>query len=392
MSSSFSVGESEFGPGKALIIAEIGTGHGGDLAKARELLAAAADSGADCAKFQCVFAEEIIHPNTGIVPLPGGDIALYARFQELEEDEDFYAALKDEAEARGLLFLCTPFGVRSARLLRSLGCSAMKVASPELNHFPLLAELASYGLPTILSSGVSTLSDIDRALRYFESRLNEAGGSMAPGVPRAARSRAALLHCVTAYPAPSSDYNLRLLRHLGGIFDIPVGVSDHSLDPVLVPALSIAAGGTIVEKHICLSRADPGLDDPIALPPGDFSRMSKAIRQAQRSEAEVTIAALEAEYGTPAVEAALGDGVKRLAASEAANYRLTNRSLHAMRDIRRGEVFDPRNVAVLRSEKVLRPGLDPELLSVVMDREAARDIPSGEGIEWEDLGPLVGRR
>lgn len=375
MSGSFSIGDRRYGPGKALIIAEIGTGHGGDLGRARELLAAAAASGADCAKFQCVFADEIIHPNTGFVPLPGGKIALYERFIALQEDEDFYSALKEGAEALGLLFLCTPFGLRSARLLRKIGCEAMKVASPELNHFPLLDEIASYGLPTLLSSGVSTLSDIDRALRRFAAPRPEADS---PDV--------ALLHCVTAYPAPAADYNLRLLGSLGSLFGVAIGVSDHSLDPVLVPSLSIAAGGCIVEKHICLSRDDPGLDDPIALPPGDFAAMARAIRRAQSMDAAELIGELGAEYGKAEVEATLGDGIKRLAPSEAANYRRTNRSIHAMRDIERGEILDSGAMAILRTEKVLRPGLDPELFPALLDRRSARDIPAGEGIEWDDIG------
>ena len=239
MSATFSVGARRFGPGKALVIAEIGTGHGGDLAKARELIAAASESGADCVKFQCVFADEILHPHTGQVLLPGGAIALYDRFRQLEEDEDFYAALKEYAEATGLLFLCTPFGLRGARLLRRIECEAMKIASPELNHFPLLDEVASYGLPVILSSGVSVLGDIDRALGHFPARGANGVGD-APGV--------ALLHCVTSYPAPATEYNLRVLGSLGALFGLPIGVSDHSLDPVLVPALSIAAGGVIVEN------------------------------------------------------------------------------------------------------------------------------------------------
>jgi sialic acid synthase SpsE len=381
MTGNFKIGRRSYGPKASLIVAEIGTGHGGNLAKARELVEAAAEAGADCAKFQCVFADEIIHPNTGAVPLPGGSIALYDRFRALEAGEDFYAALKECVEARGLLFLCTPFGLRSAALLRRIGATAMKVASPELNHFPLLDELASYGLPTILSSGVSTLADIDRALRRFapfSPRSEPPVGDGAPGV--------ALLHCVTAYPAPASDYNLRLLRPMGSLFGIPVGVSDHSVDPVLVPALSIAAGGCIVEKHICLSRDDPGLDDPIALPPADFARMSRAIRQAESAAPAETVAALSAEYGKDAVEAALGDGVKRLAPSEAANYRRTNRSIHALREIRRGERLEAGDLAILRTEKILRPGLDPELLPLIAGRAALRDIPSGEGLEWADVG------
>lgn len=376
MARTFTIGDSAYGEGRAFVIAEIGTGHGGSSTKARELIAAAAESGADCAKFQCVFADEIIHPNTGVVPLPGGDIPLFDRFRELEEEEEFYADAKSYAESKGLVFLCSPFGLRSARLLRDIGSVAMKVASPELNHFPLLDEIASYGLPTILSSGVSRLSDIDRALRRFDG----------PPEGRGARGALALLHCVTSYPAPPSDYNLRVLASLGSLFGLPVGVSDHSLDPFLVPCLSIAAGGSIVEKHICLSRDDQGLDDPIALAHEDFAAMVRALRKAQSSRPEETIAALASDYGEAAVEAALGDGVKRLAPSEEANYRRTNRSIHAMRDIGRGEAFSAGDLAILRTEKILRPGLDPELLPVLAGRVAMRDIASGEGVEWEDVG------
>lgn len=381
MAASFSIGDRGYGSGKTLVVAEIGTGHGGDFAKARDLIAAAAESGADCVKFQCVFADEIIHPNTGRVELPGGSIALYDRFLELEEDEAFYAAAKECAESLGLEFLCTPFGSRSARLLRGIGCKVIKVASPELNHFPLLDEIASYGLPVILSSGVSTLADIDRALRRFAGRLAGSREST-----EGATSDLALLHCVTSYPAPASEYNLRLLSSLASLFGLPVGVSDHSMDPVLIPTLSVAAGGIIVEKHICLSRKDPGLDDGIALPPESFADMVRAIRRAQALNPDETIAALKAEYGEAQIEASLGDGVKRLAPSESANYRRTNRSVHAVRAIRAGEVLAEVDLAVLRTEKVLRPGLDPELLPILTGRIAARDIPSGEGVEWADLG------
>ncbi|HET7838798.1 MAG TPA: N-acetylneuraminate synthase family protein [Rectinemataceae bacterium] len=370
-----------YGPGRVLVIAEIGTGHGGDPAKAAELCAAAAEAGADCAKFQCVIASEIIHPKTGVVPLPGGDIALFERFRELELDEGFYAAAKEAAEARGLVFLCTPFGLESARLLRRLGVAAMKVASPELNHLGLLDELASYGLPTILSSGVSTLADIETALARLAPPSGEGpAGGVAPGL--------ALLHCVTAYPAPAEDYNLSLLGAYASLFGVPVGVSDHSLDPVLVPALSVAAGGVIVEKHICLSREDPGLDDPIALPPADFARMTASVRAAQTSPAADTVEGLSSAYGRLRVERVMGDGVKRLAPSERANYGRTNRSIHALRDIAEGEAFGPGNLALLRTEKVLKVGLAPALLDAISGRRARRAIPSGEGIEWEDVGDL----
>jgi len=374
---SFEAGGKFFHPGNPLVIAEIGTGHGGDPVKASELLHAAREAGADCAKFQHVYAREIIHPRTGIVPLPGGPVALFDRFRAMETGPGFFESLKEKSESLGLLFLCTPFGVRSARELSGIGVRAFKVASPELNHFELLDEIARTGLPAILSSGVSTLGDIERALERFRSP-----DGIAWTVPLA------LLHCVTAYPAPEEDYNLRVLSSLSSLLGLAVGVSDHSRDPILVPALAVCTGASVVEKHICLSRADPGLDDPIALPPEEFRRMSDAIRSAA-ADPRSAQQALTREYGTDRVETVLGDGRKRLAHSERANYGRTNRSLHALRSISRGESFTPRNVAALRTEKVLRPGLGPEFLGVVLGRRAARDVPDGEGIEWGDVGGTV---
>jgi sialic acid synthase SpsE len=331
------------------------------------LIDAAAESGAGCAKFQYVYADEIIHPETGIVPLPSGDVRLYDMFKRLERDQDFYRRLKAKTESRGLIFLCTPFGAQSARELVSLEPSILKIASPELNHLPLLRQAAESGIPTILSSGVSTLSDIETALSFFSSPI-------------------ALLHCVTAYPAPASDYNLRLLKNLGGVFGLPIGVSDHSLDPLLVPLLSLSCSGSIIEKHICISRKDPGLDDPIALDPQDFLKMSKAIRRAAGMSDAAIVEELSSEYGKPAVEAALGDGVKRLAASERDNYGRTNRSLHAMGKIEPGEVFGAGNVGILRTEKILRPGLHPASLDHILGRRASRAVPAGQGITWGDVG------
>jgi sialic acid synthase SpsE len=363
----FSIGDAAFGSdGRCLLIAEIGTAHGGSLNKAYELISAAKEAGADCAKFQMVFADEIIHPRTGSVLLPGGNVRLFDRFKAVEKDEDFYLYLKEYAEKLGLIFLCTPFGIRSARSLRNIGVTCFKIASPELNHFELLDEVASYKLPTILSSGVSMLGDIERALARF-------GGN------------AALLHCITSYPAPEEEYNLRVLGSLQSVFGVPVGVSDHSLDPVLVPALSVAAGGCIVEKHFTLSRTDGGLDDPIALTPEDFSLMAQAVRKVEGKEREEAIDSIASEFGRERVERVLGTGIKTLAPSEKLNYERTNRSIHARRAIRAGEALSGDNIAVLRTEKILRPGLPPDWMERLEGKKAARDIPDGEGVTFDDL-------
>jgi sialic acid synthase SpsE len=365
----FVVDNSVYGPGRVLIIAELGTSHGGSSAKARELIDAAAASGADCVKFQIVYADEILHPNTGEVALPGGSIGLYDSFKKLERDIGFYAGLKTYVESRGLLFLASPFGPRSARELRSLTPRLLKIASPELNYTGLLTELASYGLPALLSTGVSRLADIEAALEIFPP------------------DRSCLLHCVTAYPAPERDYNLRLLPALAAVFGCAVGLSDHSLDPELVPALGAVMGAAVIEKHFCLSRDDPGLDDPIAQDPADFARMVRAVRRASSHSPDAALEAIAGERGRDTVEAVLGDGVKRLAPSERANYERTNRSIHALRDIAAGEILNAEDFAALRTEKILRPGLHPRWEKKLVGRKTTRFIPAGEGIVAEDLLP-----
>jgi sialic acid synthase SpsE len=318
-----------------------------------------------------VYADEILHPNTGEVPLPGGRVRLYDRFKQLEMPVDFFAEMKERGEKKGLLFLCTPFGIQSARDVRALNPAALKIASPELNYTALLREIASYNLPVFLSSGVSKLSDIEEALSAL---------SNAP---------VCLLHCVTAYPAPPREYNLRALRSLSAVFGVPTGVSDHSMDAALVPSVAAAVGAAAIEKHFCLSRKDSGLDDPIALDPNDFAVMVKAVRETEGAAAERgTRAALEEikrERGEDMVEAVLGDGVKRLASSEEANYTRTNRSLHALCDIREGEIIARDMIACLRSEKALRPGLPPSWEEKIIGRRARAFIPAGEGVRFEDV-------
>jgi sialic acid synthase SpsE len=350
-----------------LVVAELGTSHQGDVSRARELVDAAVEAGAQCVKFQLVHAEELLHPLSGVVDLPTGKVALYERFKTLERDGAFYAQVKAYTEGRGALFLCTPFGTRSARELKDLGVTALKIASPELNHLPLLREAASYGLPLFLSSGVSTLGDIERALAVT------------------GKDRTVLMHCITSYPAPEEQYNVSVLQSLRRVLGVEVGLSDHSLDPVLVPVCGVLEGACVIEKHFTLSRKGAGLDDPIALEPAAFRGMVRAIREAEAARGPKARRRLEATYGSARVAAVLGTGVKDLAPAERENYGRTNRSLHAMREIAQGETIQEKDVGVLRTEKVLRPGLGPEFLPLAVGARAKRRIPDGEGIQWPDL-------
>lgn len=350
------------------IIAEIGTAHQGDLKQAEKLIRAAARSGADCAKFQIVYAREILHPETGLVELPGGSTPLYKVFEALERDASFYRDLKDLTEGEGIEFLATPFGLESAGILYSLHPKEVKIASPEVNHIPLLEELASWKLPVLLSSGVSRLSDLELALDIL------------------GREKTTLLHCVTSYPAPEEEYNLAVLPHLAALFGVETGVSDHSMDPELVPGLAFIQGANVLEKHFTLSRRDGGLDDPIALDAEDFRRMRDFVDKLESlSDRASRIEHMVKNFSEERINAVLGSGRKLLAPCEVENYGRTNRSLHAMRDLNPGTVLSSENMAVLRTEKVLRPGVSPVFYKKLIGKTTKRYIPAGEGILLEDL-------
>ena len=373
------------------VSAEIGTSHGGSLEKAYQLIDAAAEAGADSVKFQWVYAHEILHPNTGLVQLPGGSIPLYERFQQLEVPASFFQQVQEYAKSKGCQFICSPFGLKSLEELVALNPDAIKIASPELNHQPLLQHLAQIRqkqraqgqipAPVIISSGVSTLADIEQALEI----LSDYGEGNLQGVT--------LLHCVTSYPAPEEEYNLQVLQNLAGIFGVEVGVSDHSLDPHLVPVLATACGARFIEKHITLSRTTDGLDDPVALEPAQFASMVKRVRQWEapiknygcQCGSSIILEELEAEYGKERVQAVLGTGIKKLAPAERANYGRTNRSIHIMHDMKAGDSITPNSIAILRTEKILEPGLDPKYFSQIIGAKLSQDITAGQGVLWHHL-------
>lgn len=385
------------------IIAEIGTSHGGSLQKAFELIDAAAEAGADCVKFQWVYADEILHPDTGFVKLPGGTVRLYSSFKSLECSPDFYSRCLEHAHDKGMLFACSPFGLRSLEQLSAIQPDAIKIASPEVNHVPLLKKCSQlYGtVPVILSSGVSRLSDIEKAVELIRGgrSISDADEEMRPD-SKQPFSPLTLLHCLTFYPAPEEEYNVRCVETLRAIFGIPTGISDHSTDPVLVPVLSASLGGTIIEKHITLSRKDSGLDDPVALEPEQFAVMVHAVRQASalleryKKEGEASGRDLSAqaqeeifrqlsyEYTEERLCAALGSGVKKLAPAELQNYGRTNRSLHYSRSMKKGEKITEKDISVLRTEKILSPGISPEFLEELTGARLTQDVRSGDGVQW----------
>ncbi|MFW5728336.1 MAG: N-acetylneuraminate synthase family protein [Spirochaetota bacterium] len=370
-----------------LVVAEAGTDHRGDLTRGRELVHAAAEAGADCIKFQHVYAAEILHPRSGTIDVGGRSVPIYDRLRSLERDIDFLERLFAEARTARILPFATPFGIRSARELATLDPGAYKIASPELNHTPLLKQVASFGRPMVLSAGVATLGDVEAAL----SVIRESAATSPSAIH--------LLHCVTAYPAPEEEYNLRVLRSLRRIFGVAVGVSDHSPDPEAVPAIATALGASMIEKHLTLERDGHGLDDTVSLVPKEFTRMCAVVRgitegRTHRSnesedgpdnELPPVVRELAARFGRNRVEAICGDGIKRLAESERNAYGRSNRSIHAVDDLAAGALLTRENCAILRTERELRPGISPRHLERILGRRLTQSVGAGEGIRWEDL-------
>lgn len=350
---SLRLGEREVGPGKpCLVIAEAGVNHNGSLEMALRLVDAAADAGADVVKFQTFKAERVVSRRAAKADYQKvGDSdsqGMLEMLRRLELTDDDFRAISEHARRRGIVFMSK--GHREdIDFLVSLGVPALKIDSAAVVYFSLLRKAAGAGLPVILSTGGSTLGEVERALDIL-------AGHGDPPV--------ALLHCTTAYPAPPDQINLRAMLTLQAAFGLPVGFSDHS-EGIDIPIAAAALGACIVEKHFTLDRALPGPDHKASLEPQELRRMVEGIRK---------------------VEQALGEPRKRPTELECSNMKLMRRSLVAERDIAAGERLQDDMVAFKRPGT----GLGEDFLDLVVGRVAARPIAAGDPITWECVGGFAG--
>lgn len=349
------------------IVAEAGSNHDGKLAQAKELIDVAAKAGADAVKFQVFRAAHLYPKGVGVVQTPAGSIDLYAFLQAHEVPRAWLRPLAEHAEARGLLFLASVFDEEACDWVDEVGVAAHKIASPELTHLPLLAHVAIKGKPVILSTGLSRLGDIEEAVETIHAQGNR---------------QIALLHCVSAYPAPPEECNLRVIETIRRAFQLPVGFSDHTTDPTLAPRMAVAAGAVLLEKHFTLSRRLHGPDHPFALEPHELVEMVRAIREVDAMGETERVRWLET---TPDGERLLGVPAKAITPAEAEIASSDRRSILATRAIAPGERLTEKNTRILRSERNLTPGLHPRFWSTILGRRAVKPIGPGEGISWEHL-------
>jgi len=332
------------------VIAEAGSNHDGDLDVAHELVDVAAAAGADAVKFQTFRAETMYVSDAG----PDGDGSVYEAVQEAEMPAEWIPDLAARCRRRGVEFLSSPFDARAVDELVA-HVPAFKVASSTLSHHPLLREIAATDKPVIASTGAHELAEVREALEV----LRDAGAT-----------DVALLHCVSSYPTPLDDVNVRAVARLAREFDVPVGLSDHTTQPATASAAAVALGASVVEKHFTLDSSRPGLDHSFALEPDQLATMVEAIRDTER---------------------ALGTGTVGVQAAERDWHREARRSIHARRDLEPGATITEADVAVLRPAH-REKGLEPKHLDAVVGSVVREPVERDEGLTWAalDVSPPPG--
>ncbi len=318
------------------VIAEIGSNHAARLERAIEYIDACADAGADAVKFQSWTTADIqnsLDPDTH-QPSPVYDI-----LERYELPVEWHAKLKSRCDERGVDFLSTPFDINKARLLKELNVPAIKIASGDLTYTQLLNEVAEYGIPVLLSTGMATPDEIAQAL----TDLGDAA------------TRTVLLHCVGAYPPAFEDANVRAVQTLSETFNRPVGISDHYPGYATIIA-AIALGARVVEKHVTFSRNEDNPDSPFALEINEFAEMIRQIR---------------------IMESALGDGVKQCRESEAGGKSGGRRSLYWRVSLNPGDVVREEHIAVVRPNA---GDYQPRDLDALVGKALAVDVCAGHAV------------
>lgn len=321
-----------------------------DLEAAYTLIDVAAEAGCDAVKFQVYRPETVYVPNAGTsdyLAESGICEPITEILRDLAMPHEMIPKLAARCRERGAAFMASAFSVADARVVDPY-TAVHKIASYEISHVRLLSFVASTGKPLVLSTGASDPDDIETALAWFR----DGGGR---GV--------CLLQCTARYPAEVDSLNLLAMRTLAERFGVPVGLSDHSRDPILAPVMAVALGARVIEKHYTLSRKLPGPDHAFALEPEELHAMVRAVRDAERAR---------------------GTGVKQVLEAEQELRRYARRGLQATSVIKPGTVLQEGvNFDILRPGK-LSPGLHPHRITEVEGRKATRRIGLGEGIREGD--------
>ncbi|MBA2112922.1 pseudaminic acid synthase [Bremerella alba] len=332
----------------AYIIAELSANHHHRYERAEQLVHAAHQAGADAIKLQTYTADTMtIDCPNDVFQIGEGTIwkgrRLYDLYQEAYTPWDWQPKLKTLANDLGMECFSSPFDSSSIDFLEEMDVPCYKVASFELVDTGLLKKIARTGKPVIMSTGMAALGEIEEAL----ATLRIAGSGPI-----------ALLKCTSSYPSPPEEMNLRTIPHMATAFGVPIGLSDHTLG-IAVPVVAVAFGACIIEKHLTLSRDEPGPDSAFSLEPHEFKAMVEAVRVAEKSMGTVNYAPTSREHVS----------------------RTFRRSLFVVKDIKAGEPFTSENVRSIRPGH----GLAPKWLDVVLESRASVALERGTPLQLHDV-------
>lgn len=329
------------------IIAEAGVNHNGRLDLALKLVDAAADAGADAVKFQTFKAEQVVTEAGVMADYQKKNIGKTSSQMEMlrrfELKEKFYKPIINKCRKKNILFLSTPHGhVESVNFLHNLGVAAFKIGSGDLTNFPLLKHSARLRKPMIVSTGMATLQEIKEAVNIIKKSGNH---------------QIVVLHCTTNYPTPPEEVNLRAMQTMMKKLNVPVGYSDHTLG-AQVPVMAVTLGACVIEKHLTLGNDMPGPDHKASANPEVFKKMVDEIRR---------------------IETIMGSSEKNPLPGELKLRAVVRKSVVAIRDIKKGEKFNPRNLGLKRPGT----GLEPKYFHQVIGKLALADIRADELIKKE---------
>lgn len=328
---------------RALIIAEAGVNHNGNLDLAYQLVDAAAYAGADYIKFQTWKSEQVVSKFTEKANYQknhsDSEESMLDMVKKLEFPFEYFQILKEYCRKKEIGFLSAPFDMESIRFLFSIGMDMVKIPSGEITNLPFLEEISKYHHPVLLSTGMCEIEEIESALKVLKRNENK---------------KITVLHCNTQYPTPMEDVNLQAMLSLRKHLRLPVGLSDHSVGTE-VPIAAAALGANVIEKHLTLSRFMEGPDHKASMEPEEFRYMVKCVRN---------------------IELALGSGEKHVTNSERENRLIARKSIVAARHIRRGEILTPDNLAVKRPGT----GISPMRWNEIIGRKTLRDYDEDEMI------------
>ncbi len=343
----FAIGERKIGPDQLVyVVAELSANHNQDFDQAVRLIQACKESGADAVKVQTYTPDTItIRSDREYFQILSGTIwdgrTLHELYGEAYTPWDWQPKLKRVADDLGLGFFSSAFDSTAVEFLENMAVSAYKVASCELVDIALLQKISRTGKPVIISTGMATIEEIEEAVAT--ARHANAG-------------HIALLRCTSAYPAPPEEMNLRTIPELARRFEVPVGLSDHTMG-IAVPVAAVALGACIIEKHFTLSRSLKGPDSAFSLEPPEFKEMVEAVRVAKQSLGEIHFGLTESERSS----------------------HVFRRSLFVVQAVRQGDTFSEANVRSIRPGH----GLHTRHLPQIVGKRASRDIERGTPLSWD---------